>query len=395
MLMSTALGLAVVEGLARYERYHRAGGKEQRERLDYTEHDPLLGWRKTPGARVTYHRRDFTTEVRINSHGLHDRERTYSAAPGTRRVLVLGDSFVEAYQVDFEDSLTQRLERSLGRRCPAEVINAGSAGYGTDQEYLYYTDQGVRYGAQVVVLFAYYNDVLYNVREQQAAGIRKPLLSLEGERPEVSNFPVPRREPPVRGAPRPVVIEGSAALTWVGERLERSRPHLYNQLAGLGLFAPTRRLHVSEQLLVYKKKPTAASRPAWRVSSEEAELAWQATDKIFAALAAEVAANGARFLVAYIPSRMEVRDSDWALTVLRYGLNEERWDRWRVARELTHIGRRHGFPVLDLTKVLRAATRPWRWPYHEHDGHWNALGHEIAAREVETFLQREGWLDGC
>ena len=102
--------LAVLEGVARYERYNRKGGKEQRERLSYTVADPILGWRKVPGASVTYSRREFTQHVRINSHGLRDREREYTAAPGTFRVLALGDSFVKAYQVSFGDGLNDKKE---------------------------------------------------------------------------------------------------------------------------------------------------------------------------------------------------------------------------------------------------------------------------------------------
>ena len=104
---------------------------------------------------------------------------------------------------------------------------------------------------------------------------------------------------------------------------------------------------------------------------------------------------GARFLVTYIPNRMEIRRSDWQLTLLRYGLNEERWDLDRVRRELSAIGRRHGFPVLDLTDALRVEVGWVRWPYHQHDGHWNSLGHQIAARELEAFLRKEAWLAGC
>ena len=42
------------------------GGKEQLERNRYTEPDPLLGWRKRPGAWAVYDRRDFQTRYRVN-----------------------------------------------------------------------------------------------------------------------------------------------------------------------------------------------------------------------------------------------------------------------------------------------------------------------------------------
>lgn len=67
---------------------------------------------------------------------MRDRERSYAAAPGAFRILALGDSFVEAYSVPLEDSVTQVLERSLpSSEAPIEVINGGTAGYSTGQEY--------------------------------------------------------------------------------------------------------------------------------------------------------------------------------------------------------------------------------------------------------------------
>ena len=92
---------------------------------------------------------------------------------------------------------------------------------------------------------------------------------------------------------------------------------------------------------------------------------------------------------------MEVRRADWELTLLRYGLNEERWDLNRVRRELAGFGRRHGFPVLDLTDAMLAEVGWLDSPYYEYDGHWNSLGHRIAARELDALLRREGWLQGC
>jgi hypothetical protein len=61
--VSAALVLVAVEGAARVARHFQKGGKEQRTRLQYTEYDPLLGWKHQPGARARYERREYTTEV--------------------------------------------------------------------------------------------------------------------------------------------------------------------------------------------------------------------------------------------------------------------------------------------------------------------------------------------
>ena len=81
-------------------------------------------------------------------------------------MLLLGDSITEGYSVEEPYTLRSVLEALLNSRREGrfEVINGGTAGYSTDQEYLFYRDEGVSYAPRVVVLLFYYNDVLYNAR---------------------------------------------------------------------------------------------------------------------------------------------------------------------------------------------------------------------------------------
>ncbi|HVR70974.1 MAG TPA: SGNH/GDSL hydrolase family protein [Vicinamibacteria bacterium] len=380
-LASTAVALAGVEGAARVARHYQKGGKEQRTRLHYTEYDPLLGWKHQPGSRARYERREYATDVVINSRGLRDKERAYERPPGAFRVLALGDSFVEAFTVPFADSVTQVLERAMARDgCPAEVINGGTVGYSTDQQFLFYREEGHKYAPQVVLLFFYYNDVLYNATPTNIQ-LPKPLLSFKGGLVQVVNFPVPRRPPdrPGEDAPAPEV-RGSVALDWVGERLERSHPRAYNRAAGLGLWPPTRAQTMSPELRVYLRKPPADVRHGWNM-----------THRILKTLAQEAWGRDARLALAYIPSRMEVSDRDWELTRLRYGVDETSYDRGAVAARLSDIAAAERIPLLDLTPAMREATGVLSWPYYDFDSHWNRLGHRIAAREAEGFLRRQGW----
>ena len=58
-------------------------------------YDPELGWRNIPGWRATTYDRPLV----INSKGLRDREYPYEKSDGTRRILVLGDSYAWGYGV--------------------------------------------------------------------------------------------------------------------------------------------------------------------------------------------------------------------------------------------------------------------------------------------------------
>jgi lysophospholipase L1-like esterase len=345
-------------------------------------HDPVLGWRNKPNARVVFSRREYEAELRTNGQGLRDRERTYQGT--VFRVLALGDSFVEGYSVPFEATVTQVMERRLEEPgCPIEVINAGVANYSTDQEYLAYRLEGVRYQPRVVVLFFYYNDVLATISGIQY-GRPKPVLDFRSTPATVANEPVP--PPPLSPAlPKAVVRRRGRSVLWgwTRERLQRV-PRVYNVLGAVGLVPPFRPTHPPPELAVYGRR-----------STPEVDRAWRQVDRIVAALANETDARGTRFLVAYIPSRFEVSDRDLELTRLWYGLDEASWGRAPVRRRLQSIADARGFPVLDLTPALRGVDGFWEGPYYQYDGHWNAVGHRAAAIAVAQWLRAHDWLPPC
>ena len=278
------------------------------------------------------------------------------------------------------------LERSLTRPDrKVEVVNGGTTGYSTDQEYLFYQQEGVRYAPRIVVLFFYYNDVHYNAH----AGYRRPKLDkpvflVDAGKLVLRNVPVPSPAPRGASAPPddPTPAPSGLALTaWIQDRLRGGAPEAYAWGARAGLWREPRIEEVPQELKVYKRRDLAATRDSW-----------ERTALILQALAERVEADGARFLVAYVPSLMEVNDRAWTLTRLQYGLDDAQWDRRAVWNQLQRIAERR-FAVLDLTPALRSADHgAWGGPYYPRDAHWNARGHEVAAREVEASLRGQGLL---
>jgi hypothetical protein len=385
-LVAGALLLTVLtlEGALRVAARLRGGGKEGLEGQGYTTYDPLLGWRKRPWARVTYARREYTVGLEINGRGLRDPERGYDAAPGMLRVLALGDSFVEGYTVPLAQTVTQQLEAGLrraGRR--AEVINGATLAYSTDQEYLFYRSEGVRYLPRVVLLFFYYNDVVYNDREDYF-GRAKPAFDAGPAGLTLRRYPVRRSRPPepIEAPPPEPARARSALVQWLAERLRTGAPRAYDRLARIGLWRPVPRRVPRTELRVYLRR-----------AGPDVARAWDVTAAVLAQLAREVERNGSRLLVVYVPSRMEVQDDSWTLTLMQYARTPDAWDRGQVVARLTRLGARAGYQVLDLTPALRAADRGFRGrPYYAFDGHWTALGHRVAAAEVQAFLERASWL---
>lgn len=384
---SLAVTILALEGIARVMEGGAATGGTTF--ADYSEYDPLLGWRKRPGARLAFRRREYAVDFALNSHGLRDPERGYEAPPGTARILALGDSFVEGYGVPLEQTVTQVLEGSLrARGCSIQVVNGATTGYSTDQEYLFYRTEGVRYAPRVVVLFFHYNDILYNEFQTYMGGAPKPVFVFRDAGLQLYRSPVPRPSPPPPPAKAAAGADAGsrfALVRWIQERLWFGAPGAYNALGHIGLWPPNRPRGARLEVRVYERR---------RIP--EIEGAWEKTAGLLTELAREAASHQARFLVAYVPSRFEVNDRAWQLTRERDGMDGNGWDRGLVLSRLREIGRAAGFPVLDLVAPLREADHGFLGgPYYTYDAHWNAVGHRIAAEEVGRFITEKAWLPPC
>ena len=76
-----------------------------------------------------------TFPYRTNSHGLRDRDRS-EKKPGSKRVLMMGDSYTWGYAVAEDEAFPQMAERLLNERGhpEMEVINGGIPDYNSRQE---------------------------------------------------------------------------------------------------------------------------------------------------------------------------------------------------------------------------------------------------------------------
>ncbi len=149
-------------------------------------YDPTLGWRNVPNWAATTRGRPLT----INSQGLRDREYAYAKPAGTGRILVLGDSFTWGYGVSDADIFTEVLERRLASHDRAwQVLNTGVSGWGTDQQFLFFREEGARYQPDVVVLACYLLNDPREVGVSDVYGLSKPVF-LDKEL-TLGNVPVP------------------------------------------------------------------------------------------------------------------------------------------------------------------------------------------------------------
>jgi hypothetical protein len=384
-LVILAVSLAVMAGLlevwARWAEAARvkAVAREMEEEKPISQFDSLLGWSKFPGGRRRICRAEFDITIQINSLGLRGPERPYARPAGTRRVLLLGDSFGEGYYVEDEDTVRAVLERGLGDgRCGSwEIINGSTIAYSTDQEYLFFKSEGWKYGAEWVVLMFYYNDLFYNASPMGPAGEVKPCFVVENGRAVPTNVPL---TPPGPGAAnrqgagieRMQPWRGSMALRQLSNRTMDAAPRIHGVLARLGLAQPVSNA-VPRELVVFSNRP-------------EVEAMWETTAALVGELRREVTARGARLAVLYVPVRFEVNDGVWDLTRARYRMGR-RWERTRVQVRLREICDTLDLPFIDPSPGLRAAESSASAAYYTRDVHWTKAGNLVAAQALDAALR--------
>ena len=195
LLLSVAASLAAGEYLVRTV-YPEYGFAVEKVNL-FSEFHPVLGWRLIPNFRGTHVFDEYRVIERINSKGIRGPEYPYGKEDGEFRILILGDSMAEGFNVAFEDVFSEVLDRRLNRKFdrPVEVINTGVGGYSTDQELLFFQTEGKQYNPDLTILvFLPSNDLKYNLEDRYWLG-KKPLFAIENGEAVLKSTPQTNHPP--------------------------------------------------------------------------------------------------------------------------------------------------------------------------------------------------------
>jgi hypothetical protein len=341
-------------------------------------------------------RDEYTVQVTTNAERQRGPSVPFERTPGTFRILVLGDSFVEAVQVAERERFTSRLQELLnasGGPTRYEVVDGGCGGWGQVQELLYLQQEGARYQPDLVLLaFFTGNDVANNNYELELEGNVNAALKPYFERRPNGDLALLSPEPP----PPSLAERVGAAL--------RERSALYNvvetgvlqKLSLDDLWASWRDLDAQVELTIRESEVFATSLdPRWRA-------AWAMTDTLVGKISAEAASQHARFGLMIVPTRAQVLPEAWkALTGSPEGKEgkdgkDKAFDPMLPNTMLAGIAGRSSTPLLNLTPTFRDASRgKGAAPlYYARDQHWTAAGHELAARTMADWLKRSGLIPG-
>lgn len=316
------------------------------------ENLPSVGLRLQPNQEGWYIRdavgggEGIRAPFHVNGQGFNN-PRDYSIGKGNSyRIAVVGDSFVEAFQVPFSETFFQALEENLTERgLDTEVLSFGISGNGTSQIYHLIQQYVLAYEPDFLIYLFIPNDV----SDSAVCNGRKSTqqYSAQGQ-----DQPAPVPFQVYKQKWRNSVLQNSALVRYL----------MYQR-------------RLKERLIQWKQRKSDQVTGTILTLDSCSEEAWTIVDFLLGRLDSLLEAQGVPWLIAW---QGDVKPSFHLSTRLR----------------LEEIVKSRSLPYLDLTPAFEKDFEERRRSVRiEGDGHWNAVGHEIAGRALtEELLRRQALL---
>jgi hypothetical protein len=286
---------------------------------------PGMDYVLKPNKTFDFKQKEFHITVKTNEIGIRDETVNTNVK---NRILFLDDSFVFGYGVEHAETVSTRLEHYLnnGQRTEFTVINAGHSGYDTRREFNWLKEHGDRLKPNTIIIGFVLNDVLSNSGDFFFS-------------------PIPLG--PLKYLP----FEGTAsALSYA----IRNPAHL---LFKLGLKQSYTELDHFDCL-----------RP------QRCQAGWSATYNFLEKIKQNAKQLGANVILARIPVYEELQ---------KFAGVEPYFPSLAVSK-LSNFAKKLGFGFVDFAEApnLKAETS-----YYPIDRHWNAHGHDIAAKLLARYVK--------
>jgi hypothetical protein len=338
--------------------------------------DPHVGQILVANQRTRWVHQDYDQTVMTNSEGFHDREHQTEKPSDVYRVLVLGDSFIEALSAPIELGFTQQLEYLLQREVRShrvEVMNLAVGGMGPAQHLRMLEVKGTAYRPDLVIMSVFPDNDFWDSYEPLSGTPGKVFYQFQSD--DSLNY-VPADSSWLTVKARPW-LRKSAFLTFLRRRIDAASLESWLGHVGL-LVAPRegdRSIRWGEWGVFLADHPQPwpdAYRTTLQCIKSAHDLAVKA---------------GAEFTVMLIGSVASVEDR-WQEALTPYPEAKSLgWNFEAPYTAITQLGAQAGFGVINLAQLFREdflATKKSRsWP---NDGHWNPSGHQLAAQLVTRDL---------
>jgi lysophospholipase L1-like esterase len=315
-----------------------------------------IGWLPHANVRTTVNTGEGT--VQYITDGESFRVSKSGRVEADTEILLLGDSFMEALQVEYEESLAGLIEahalEAFGRR--VAVRNAAVSGWDPPQYRMRARRllENKRYAAVVVAVFTG-NDI-----------INRPMKY------------VPPRAPARRASLRlPTHLsrrELNASLAQPLNDFLEVRSHLF-------VFLKTKL-----RWIAVRSRLVDAYFPQVMLRQERESVRWKVTTDILAELAALARDKGIPILFLLLPNSLQVQQEKLDGVLVELGLDPASVDADQPNRLLGQRLTERGLLTLDALPYLRAAAGKGPSLYGQVDAHLSGPGHEVLWAAIQPSL---------
>jgi len=328
------------------------------------------------GENIRYH---------INSQGFRGQELSDSGSQ--QRIVVYGDSFIQAEFSARENTFSEQLERQLEQQFSEgfEVINAGVAGYGPDQILRKMKEQlpWLKPDLVIVAIFAGndYGDLLRNkmYRLDQRGELQDNTFTLSDE--IFRRLELTRSEPILKKMLRPLLRREKAVASDITTQTGHQRVETYLQ----------RNLNEHEQYIVNNDNVVRelASDPynadvSLTPDSDSAIYKLKLMDHIIGNIKTVTDQYSVPLVMLLIPHPMDVlngRHDSGIVDANKY----PQYVPSRLTDELERIVDRHGIRYVNLFDLFNHANAEALY-FKGGDDHWNDRGQQMAAKIMLQYF---------
>lgn len=319
--------------------------------------------------------------VKTNSEGFMGEDHALITIPPTKRIAVMGDSFVASLYNDYEKIFTTLLSKKMsdgffGGNVTNEAMNFGVGGAGTVEELLYYQKYVKKYHPDIVVLvYIMGNDYLdtHKYLDRKDEILNGQLNSLKAE---LGQSATNTQQNKGVGDLKDILLTKSALLR-LSIRLAKSNDFLFKFLLGIHVF---KNPFYGE----FVSNPFGEGWLYMDPRSEEHKRILKFNGDVVSKLANDVKENGGKFFLVIIPSYWEV-DNKYVnrLNAFDYPLLDTSFptkflkDQWGVS-----------MPILDLTQIFKKKiNEDQNQLFNRGSGHLTEDGDKLVAEQIYSFLK--------
>lgn len=322
---------------------------------------------------------DYKSTVRTNSLVYHDIEHDFKKPADIYRIVILGDSYVESFQVELPFTFFRKLEAALNQNTSLtqsglrfEVITLGNSGNGSIKEMMALKKYGLKYEPDLVLSFMtdqndFHDDWAY-----------MRILKKEAEYTHPNFKPRNIIKEKLAFYDKMLWIENSRLCKWIAFKLTE------------GWMKKASQKVVDDQ---WKEKVGAFVKIDENKEIDEANQKWTnafgLTMGTYVQMQKLSLQSGAKFGAVLVDSRLNNNPFLKAKVSKSVAMDKYQLDFGLPIKKTKIVFDKYGIPYLDLNPVFKAAMHKKHGKKNTrfaHDGHWNQHGHNIVFEALQGYV---------